>query len=385
MKRLLYISEVPVELSYAGATLLYRLFEGYTADKLTIVQTGLPTTGRRLKDVTYIQSSKEKIRLLGRLRNYTGGTALNIWSKRQIGRRLAKTVAQFCPEAVISVTFGLSWLTAEAISRRHGIPLFLVLHDDLLSTENFGREQGYIGEKFRQAYVHAAECFCIGPQMERYYFERYGRKGAVLYPSRGMNDKTFRVDWLVTGQKRSLNFCYAGSIGTPDFIPMLDTIAALLGQAGHTLTIFSKIPDHLLAGYGHFRQPHVTIRPLVHPDELKEYLKACVDVNVLLNSFDQEQSFRLNFSSKIVDYTAVDLPVLFWGAPSSGIYKWFDACNYPCLITEKSGDRLAEEIGNLEKAAYRKQLADQLQVMADATFGFERNFTVLKESINGVS
>jgi hypothetical protein len=93
----------------------------------------------------------------------------------------------------------------------------------------------------------------------------------------------------------------------------------------------------------------------------------------------------LNFSSKIVDYTAVDLPVIFWGPPTSGIYKWFASGNYPCLITQKDGNELSEQIERLEKAPYRKRLAEQLQTMSVSTFGFERNFAVLQEKINGVS
>ena len=53
--RLLYLGDVPVESSYHGSTLLYRLLQGYPADRLTIVEGNLfpARTDRRLPGVTH--------------------------------------------------------------------------------------------------------------------------------------------------------------------------------------------------------------------------------------------------------------------------------------------------------------------------------------------
>ena len=380
-KKLLYISEVPVELSYAGATLMYRLLEEYPKHDLLIVQTGMPTTGRKLEGVRYVQFGEKRIRFMNRIANYKAGVRLKIIAKQQIGPSLAKEIRLFRPDAVISVTFNLSWLTALVISKKYSIPLHLVLHDDFLSTEDYGRAQPYLERKFKEAYLHASGRYCISPQMEAYYNEAYGMKGSVIYPARGKNDIAYAVDWATRRDKTSLNYCYAGSMGTSDFLPMTDMIADMLGKAGHRLIIFSKIPDQLLARYKHLTLPHVSVRPMVHPDELKKYLSEEADVNILLNSFEQEKLFRLNFSSKIVDYTAVDLPVLFWGAQTSGIGAWLASGKYPAMIDRPGHHPVEEEIRRMDSAAYRKDLADHLQRMARDTFSHERNYGIFTDQL----
>src|SRR5579872_4925966 len=55
--RLLYVGDVPVESSYHGSALLYRLLQDYPADRLLVVEAqpfeSLPE--RRLPDVAYRQ------------------------------------------------------------------------------------------------------------------------------------------------------------------------------------------------------------------------------------------------------------------------------------------------------------------------------------------
>ena len=53
--RLLYLGDVPVESSYHGSALLYRLLQGYPADRLRIVEGNLfpARTDRRLPGVSH--------------------------------------------------------------------------------------------------------------------------------------------------------------------------------------------------------------------------------------------------------------------------------------------------------------------------------------------
>ena len=382
IKKVLYISEVPVELSRAGATLVYRLLEQYPPDKLLIIQTSNSINDHRLENVRYIRSESKLIYLLKRLKLTQLGNLVNILLKRRISARFEKSIRDFRPDAVITVTFNLSWLTAYRISRQYKIPLLLLLHDDYLGTENYGWLQSYITAKFRKAYLHAQSCFCISPQMEEYYHNIYGKKGQVIYPSRGKNDSTFFIDWEKVQEKANLNFCYAGSIGTTDFLPLMNELAGILGRHGHTLTLFADVSTISMQKYQHLFMPHVRFENMAHPDILKKYIYEHVDVNILLNSFQHEDLFKLNFSSKIVDYTAVNLPVLFWGAPTSGILSWALKRNYPCMIIRNDNQLLEEEITRLEKLSYRKQLAAELQEMAKDTFGFEMNYSVFTEHLN---
>jgi hypothetical protein len=94
-----------------------------------------------------------------------------------------------------------------------------------------------------------------------------------------------------------------------------------------------------------------------------------------------EDLFKLNFSSKIVDYSAVNLPVLFWGAPTSGIMNWATGGNYPCAITANDKQQVEKEVIALQAFAYRKQLAARLQQMAEATFGYQKNYTTFTDQL----
>src|SRR6185503_21071612 len=54
LPRLLYIADVPVEASQHGSALIFRLLETYPADRLRVVETGVPSQAeRRLPGVTY--------------------------------------------------------------------------------------------------------------------------------------------------------------------------------------------------------------------------------------------------------------------------------------------------------------------------------------------
>ena len=41
LPRLLYLGDVPVEASYHGSALLYRLLQAYPAERLTIIEAGI--------------------------------------------------------------------------------------------------------------------------------------------------------------------------------------------------------------------------------------------------------------------------------------------------------------------------------------------------------
>src|SRR5687768_3193598 len=55
LPRLLYLGDVPVEASYHGSALLYRLLQTYPADRLAIVEAGIAASRpeRRLAGVDY--------------------------------------------------------------------------------------------------------------------------------------------------------------------------------------------------------------------------------------------------------------------------------------------------------------------------------------------
>jgi hypothetical protein len=64
LPKILYMSDVPVELSSAGATLLYRLLQHYPKEKLLIIQgVGIDENQPRIAGVQYHVSKSRLERL----------------------------------------------------------------------------------------------------------------------------------------------------------------------------------------------------------------------------------------------------------------------------------------------------------------------------------
>jgi hypothetical protein len=65
LPRLLYVGDVPVEASYHGSALLYRLLANYPPDRLTVIETGAPSLpSRRLPAVNYLSQPLARQRWL---------------------------------------------------------------------------------------------------------------------------------------------------------------------------------------------------------------------------------------------------------------------------------------------------------------------------------
>ena len=127
LPRLLYVGDVPVEASYHGSALLYRLLQRYPPDRLMIAETNLvrPGTNRRLRDVRYVRMKAGWPRLL----RTRFSTSYARWLTRRAPSRaaqLAALTAGFMPEAVLTVAHGYSWLTAARFAVHIGVPLHLI-------------------------------------------------------------------------------------------------------------------------------------------------------------------------------------------------------------------------------------------------------------------
>src|SRR5947208_2445018 len=127
LPRLLYLADVPVEASYHGSALVFRLLNAYPANRLCIVETcgRQSEPERRGKDVVYKQIHigperwvKSRIsRLAASWIALTSSHRCSIISSRTNG---------FQPEAVLTVSHGYSWMTAAEYALRNQLPLHLI-------------------------------------------------------------------------------------------------------------------------------------------------------------------------------------------------------------------------------------------------------------------
>src|SRR5687768_11524044 len=101
--RLLYVGDVPVEPTVAGAAVLYRLFDGYPPDRLVICQSNLAAVrlpDRRLPGVTYHEFAVGNKRLLhSRVAGYYSAFLL----ARARSLRPTSTVLPTPPDGVVTI------------------------------------------------------------------------------------------------------------------------------------------------------------------------------------------------------------------------------------------------------------------------------------------
>jgi glycosyltransferase involved in cell wall biosynthesis len=380
--RVLYVSDIPVELSYAGPTLIYRLLEDYPAHSLLIVQGMEINPSGRLTGVRYqLQKSAWLERLkVSRLREWISG--LLVLQEWLYFRRLIRLADQFKPDVIVTVSFRLKWLQALWLAQRNHIPLHVILHDDWLLTEKYGVWQPFLSRQFKRLYGLAAGKYCISRTMEAYYKQMFGVSGQVLYPSRGKSDVQMSSRIRNWGSE-PVRYCYAGTLFTSDFAPLLDRLARVIGEAGGELHMFTNEKREHLSGYNYLTRPHVTYHGMVAPEYLRKAMYNDMDVAILINSFEVEVAFRYNFSSKLVEYTTAGLPVLIWGPSTSGAVSWAIESGYEGVILENSDGPMEKMVRRFANPEIRLSLAKHIQASGQKQFDYEQNRAIFHKGITG--
>lgn len=322
--RLLYLGDVSVESSYHGSTLLYRLLQRHPADRLRIVEGNLfpPRTDRRLPGVVHSTLHVGHSRLLN--------TRFHDWYSRFLfggaRRRAAKIPAMirgFAPEAVLTVPHGYSWLTAAQFAQDAGLPLHIIIHDDWPRVVGASMRQA-VDREFGAVYQQAKTRLCASPFMVEDYERRYGVRGTVLLPYRAADAPVFTaVAERVRRNDGRLVFAFAGSINSPGYAALLQTLARCLAPAGHELLIFGPVTAEQASVAG-INLPNVRLGGLLKADELLLRLRAEADVLFAPMSFAPEDAdnMRMGFPSKLPDYTAVGLPLLIAGPADCSAVRW---------------------------------------------------------------
>jgi glycosyltransferase involved in cell wall biosynthesis len=374
LPRILYYSGVPVESSFAGATLIFRLLEHYPKEKLLIIQGMELNKAARISGVSYYVV---KWRWLNRLKSTRFNkwiTTFTMFQDVWTGWKYGKKIRIFNPDIILTVTFQLMWVKAFRLAQAMKIPLHVILHDDWLTTEHYGVWQVFLSGMFKKMYIYAAGRFCISPNMEKYYFGLYGIRGSILYPFRGREDRVFLPKEFTNSNEGPVKFCYAGSLFTGDFAQMLDAMAETLAKKNCELHIFSPIDSIVIEHYESLKKPHVKFHDFLSSQHLVRKLSEEMDVCIMVNSFEHEMPFRYNFSSKLVDYTSSGLPVLMWGAPTSGAISWAIQAGYSGVIKEFKLDLLDELILRFLDSSKRTEFSKQMTRLGELQFSYHLNY-----------
>ena len=353
--RVLYIGDVPVENTVAGAVQMYRLLKNHPPDHLRIIESGILRSawpGPRLPGVRYDRMNMGWPRLL-RTRFCTAYATSLFLTARLRGRLLCRSVRDWKPQAVLSVVHGITWLTAAAAAQRLSIPLHLIIHDDPLN--NMWLPSGFLNQAERaigRVYRQAATRLCVSPAMADLYKTRFGAKCTVLYPVRDPDAQAFdQPPERLRQSARPLVFAYAGSVSNAAYSTALTMLADVLEPLGHRMLLFSNWGSETLRNL-RLDRAHVTVKEPAKPGHLVTDLREQADVLFVPMSFEPGDAVHVqtSFPSKLTDYTAAGLPLLIWGPPNCSAVKWAtDNPGVAEIVVELNTDSLKQAIGKLTR------------------------------------
>lgn len=351
LPRLLYLGDVPVDSTLAGSALLYRLLEEYPKDSLTIFEANISQSAleNRLPGVTYQTIQIGSRRLLNSRLSSVYNSYLLLRAKLNLSS-LHRSVKLFCPEAILTVAHGFSWLAAAALAQRFNLPLHLVIHDDWTSyIPVIPALKSRANHQFGRIYHQASSRLCVSPYMMASYLKRYGVEGEILYPSRAKDIPKFDHPPKLTDPSQTLCFAYAGSIATPAYAESLRLLAIALESFGCNLLIYSPLTEDQIAQFG-LRRSNVITHPVIPSQQLIYTLRKAANVLFVPMSFEPEHrpNMEMSFPSKLTDYTAIGLPLFIWGPPYCSAVRWAqenpDAAE---VVTEKTLEALTPGLKKL--------------------------------------
>jgi glycosyltransferase involved in cell wall biosynthesis len=370
LPRLAYIADVPIEKSFAGMVIVYRLFERYPAERLHVFETKRSDTALRLPGVSYELLFPAAFRAM-RTRFHVQVTAIVCLLAPVLAAILARRLRALKLEGIVTVSHGTSWQIASRVARRLRLPLYVVNHDywrDTISVPKFMRE--WLEQRFAEVYRTSAQRFCVSPCMESYYHELYGVPGHLLYPGRPANSRSASSP-MRKGSKE-FRIGYAGSFHE-FFGPILNAVAEDLDAIGGVLVVFSPpTPD----GIRRKVLPARNVRlepPIANNDEIVSRLQASCDALIVPMPRSMGINVRVSFPSKLVDYTATGLPVLIVGAPECSLRRW--CSEHDAAIVVDEGDRAALRAAVRTLATdprLRSAMGAKSRAVGEACFSYER-------------
>jgi glycosyltransferase involved in cell wall biosynthesis len=245
----------------------------------------------------------------------------------------------FQPAAVVHIFSSLPYSQAAYLySRRSGVPLVLIVHDD---PEEFNGSYAWasslIRQQVRRIYRHATSRLCVSPELERTLRERYGAAGNVMYPNR--SEAIFprppqaslslkEPDRLTLGFAGGLSYGYG---------PRLLELVPLLRKAGAKVRIYGgNLPvaecSDVLLNQGR----------LGTPEEAWARIKHECDAVLLPYCFPNhghQNLYRTHFPSKLPEYLALGMPVIIAGPSYAAGVRWGMRNPESCVVlTEQDGE-----------------------------------------------
>jgi hypothetical protein len=364
LPKLLYFGDVPVESSYHGSALLYRLLEDYPHDRLTILEcarmASLPE--RRLARVSY--QHLPPAHLVSRLqysRVHRWAGMFSILTQGRLAHQTKSRLGGFHPDAILTVAHEYAWLAAARFAREHQLPLHLIVHDDWPTFTPLPEVvRPWAAKKFASVYRQAASRLCVSPYMEERYRRTCGVPGRVLLPCRAKNSTWYQQPPGRLGQRGgSLTGLFGGSLTSPSYIRTLGVLARALQPNGGRVLIYGPTSEAQAAAVG-VHEPNLEWRGLVPHEELIQTARQEADFLFVPMSFEpfDLKTMEVNFPSKLADYTAMGLPLLIAGPPSTSAVRWAsDNSGVAEVIEDDTLESMTRAVTRLADPDHRRNLA----------------------------
>jgi len=331
LPRIAVISDVGVERTGAGALLLYRLLKDYPSERLRIFCNpghASSTPGVRLPGISYQNVDYRFSRLLQTRFNPLGPVAA-AYQMRLYAGAVRRGLADFRPQALISVANGYLWFTADVVAKQLDIPLHLFVHEDwpqLITLHRRGAARDVVMAAARQLirpiFARPGARFSVSPGMADELRARYDLETEVLYPNRGEDspEPVVRVRNEASGPP---TIAHAGFIHLAGNAALLRSVAAELERLGGYLDLYTQHNDADLARFG-LAGPAVRRIGYFPAREFADRVAATAHALFLTASFDEKDRTheRTLFPSKLADYTGIGLPILIWGPAYSSAARW---------------------------------------------------------------
>jgi hypothetical protein len=304
---------------------------------------------------------------------------------RAWARRAAEAAADFRPEAVLTAVHGHAWAAAAALAHEARLPLHLIVHDDWPRMVRLPPPfRARIDRQLGSAYRTAASRLCVSPWMAEDYAQRYGAAGCVLYPSRSATLPSFDAPPARLSQPRpALTVALAGTIRAAEHFQLLGTIARAVSGAGGRVLVFGPATPEQGAANG-AAEPNIHFEGMLDSGALAARLRGEADAVLVPMSFDpvDAPNMRVSFPSKLVDYTALGLPLLICAPEYASPARW--AREHPGvaeLVTTTSPDAIVAALGRLAEPEHRTRIATRGLEVGTRLFSHQSAWATLSEAL----
>ena len=383
--RLLYVGDVPVEASYHGSALLYRLLSDYPHEQLTVIETASQSEpARRLPQVKYISYPIGKQRWLN-TRFHPYAVAWFSQAGSRIAPKISQSVNGFNFEGVLTVAHGFGWLAAARIAKSRNVPLHLMVHDDWPSAADIApRFRKWLDAQFAGVYRQAQSRLCVSPAMSRVYLERYGKPTEVIYPTRAPDCPDFEAPPKhLARNDRPFTVAFAGTINSNGYIRALAALQAALKPVGGRLLIFGPMAQEVAQQVG-LGDPNTKVCGLLSAADLLLRLREQADALFVPMSFDacDRDNMEMAFPSKLADCTATGLPLLIYGPNYCSAVAWAHENPGVAEVVESEAD-LAQAVERLANdPAMRVALGQRALDVGREYFTHERVQQVFRRALS---